>query len=98
MLTARDSFADKAAGFSKGADDYLTKPFDLRELAIRCQALAKRSDLHQSTHIKVSTLELKLSAKSVLLDGNQCALTTISFHLVFIIYFFGQFHLGFTYF
>jgi DNA-binding response OmpR family regulator len=82
MLTARDSFADKAAGFSQGADDYLTKPFDLRELALRCQALAKRSDLQQSTLIKVSTLELILSAKSVLIDGNQCALTTIGFSIL----------------
>lgn len=33
MLTARDAFEDKLKGFSKGADDYLTKPFDFRELA-----------------------------------------------------------------
>ena len=51
MLTARDSFADKAAGFKQGADDYLTKPYDLRELALRCQALARRSHLLHSTHI-----------------------------------------------
>ena len=43
MLTARDSFEDKARGFGIGADDYLTKPFDLRELALRCQALAPQT-------------------------------------------------------
>ena len=75
MLTARDSFADKAAGFKQGADDYLTKPFDLRELVLRCQALAKRFDLHQSTHLKIATLEVFLSTKSVLIEGSKCLLT-----------------------
>lgn len=37
MLTARDAFEDKEKGFGSGADDYLTKPFDLRELALRCR-------------------------------------------------------------
>lgn len=46
MLTARDAFEDKARGFKQGADDYLTKPFDLRELAMRCEALARRGQLH----------------------------------------------------
>lgn len=82
MLTARDSFADKAAGFKQGADDYLTKPFDLRELALRCQALARRSDLHQSTNITVGTLALMLSAKNALIDGKECALTTIGFNIL----------------
>ena len=39
MVTARDAFEDKAKGFGHGADDYLTKPYDLRELALRCEAL-----------------------------------------------------------
>jgi DNA-binding response OmpR family regulator len=82
MLTARDSFADKAAGFKQGADDYLTKPFDLRELVLRCQALAKRSNLHQSSNITAGTLELKLSARSALIEGKECALTSIGFSLL----------------
>lgn len=82
MLTARDSFADKAAGFKQGADDYLTKPYDLRELVLRCQALARRANLHQSTHITVGKLELKLSAKSALVEGKECQLTTIGFSIL----------------
>jgi DNA-binding response OmpR family regulator len=82
MLTARDSFADKAAGFKQGADDYLTKPYDLRELALRCQALARRPDLHQSTNITVGTLELMLSTKSALIEGEECSLTTIGFSIL----------------
>ena len=38
MLTARDAYEDKARGFRDGADDYLSKPFDLREVALRCAA------------------------------------------------------------
>src|SRR6201996_5452456 len=42
MLTAADRIDDKASGFELGADDYLTKPFDLRELVLRLRALARR--------------------------------------------------------
>jgi DNA-binding response OmpR family regulator len=82
MLTARDSFADKAAGFKQGADDYLTKPYDLRELVLRCQALARRPDLHQSTQITVGTLGLMLSTKCAQVEGQQCSLTTIGFSIL----------------
>lgn len=82
MLTARDSFADKSAGFEHGADDYLTKPYDLRELVLRCQALARRSELHQSNNITVGNLQLKLSSKSALIDGRECTLTNIGFKIL----------------
>jgi DNA-binding response OmpR family regulator len=44
MLTARTDEADKVAGFAVGADDYLTKPFSLRELAARVRAILRRMD------------------------------------------------------
>jgi DNA-binding response OmpR family regulator len=44
MLTARDSLADKVAGFDSGADDYLVKPFSLVELDVRLKALVRRSE------------------------------------------------------
>ncbi|TXH93541.1 MAG: response regulator transcription factor [Rheinheimera sp.] len=47
MLTARDPLADKTDGFNAGADDYLTKPFALAELALHCQALARRNEPQQ---------------------------------------------------
>lgn len=85
MLTARDSFADKAAGFEHGADDYLTKPYDLRELALRCKALAKRYDLHQASTITIGNLELNTSSKLALLTGIECPLTIIGFNILHIL-------------
>ena len=58
MLTARDAFEDKARGFKQGADDYLTKPFDLRELALRCEALARRKQLHVHQQLRVGPFML----------------------------------------
>ncbi|WP_225918058.1 response regulator transcription factor [Neiella holothuriorum] len=82
MLTARDSFEDKSAGFHQGADDYLTKPVDLRELVLRCQALARRSNLHQSQIIQVGPLQLDLSAQTAQRDGQSLTLTSIGFQLL----------------
>ena len=59
MLTARDAYEDKARGFHDGADDYLTKPFDLRELALRCEALARRSQLHVHQQLRVGPFMLR---------------------------------------
>lgn len=58
MLTARDAYEDKARGFHDGADDYLTKPFDLRELALRCEALARRKQLHVHQELRVGPFML----------------------------------------
>lgn len=62
MLTARDAFSDKAKGFLRGTDDYLTKPCDLRELVMRCEALGRRHQLHTDT--KVVKGELTLDTRS----------------------------------
>lgn len=53
MLTARDALHDKLDGFASGADDYLTKPFALDELWVRCMALTKRHQLNQSHTLSV---------------------------------------------
>jgi len=82
MLTARDRFDDKAAGFHHGADDYLTKPFDLRELMLRCEALARRSLLHQVQEIRVGELKLDLSTRSATRCDQPLQLTPIGFDLL----------------
>lgn len=62
MLTARDTLDDKLAGFSKGADDYLVKPFAMEELIVRTQVLAKRRS-GQISRLTVFDLVLDLNKK-----------------------------------
>lgn len=86
MLTARDSFDDKAAGFGFGADDYLTKPFDLRELALRCQALSRRRQLHQENMVTLSDnhthLMINITEKTAFRNDNKLKLTTVGFTIL----------------
>jgi len=82
MLTARDAFEDKARGFSEGADDYLTKPFDLRELALRCEALARRGHLHLDQEMRVGPLTLLLREKRALYNDAPVALTQAGFKIL----------------
>ncbi len=85
MLTARDSFEDKALGFNEGADDYLTKPYDMRELILRCEALARRQNLHQTKKIDLGELHLNLSEKTVKRQTILIKLTTIGFTILTIL-------------
>ena len=82
MLTARDRFGDKVSAFDVGADEYLTKPYDLRELALRCQVLTRRKQLFQSQRLELGPLILDMTAQSVSRDGkpvtvNRAALTIL---------------------
>ena len=82
MLTARDSFEEKAAGFRRGADDYLTKPFDLRELVLRCEALARRQSLHQPKLLYFGELQLDLRTKTAKRNDISLELTSIGFRIL----------------
>ncbi|WP_206076640.1 response regulator transcription factor [Pseudoalteromonas rubra] len=64
MLTARDTLDDKLSGFSLGADDYLTKPFALEELWVRCNALARRHLLNSEHTLRLGEGEQALSLNS----------------------------------
>lgn len=66
MLTALDSIEDKVRGFDLGADDYLPKPFDIRELVVRIQSLLRRAQFGgtPSRVLKVGDLELDMSLKT----------------------------------
>jgi DNA-binding response OmpR family regulator len=82
MLTARDAFEDKARGFNGGADDYVTKPFDLRELALRCEALARRGALHIDQVMTIGQLTLDLRERRALWRGAPLALTHTGFKIL----------------
>ncbi|AOS96744.1 putative transcriptional regulatory protein YedW [Microbulbifer aggregans] len=78
MLTARDAFDDKARGFHSGADDYLCKPFDPRELALRCRALVRRRELHRKDEIRIGTLQVRGRGREAERDGQPLRLTAIT--------------------
>ena len=85
FLTARDAVADRVSGLRAGADDYVTKPFDLDEVAARVQALLRRSGRAQqtrSTVLTVADLTLNVESHDVSRDGENITLTNTEFELL----------------
>jgi DNA-binding response OmpR family regulator len=87
MLTARTEEADKVAGFAVGADDYLTKPFSLRELVMRIKAILRRRErmLAASTQAPVEhgPLSVDPARRRVTLDGDDVSLTPLEFEILY---------------
>ena len=79
MLTAADRLDDKATGFELGADDYLTKPFELRELVLRLRALDRRRDHRRPPVREIAGLRLDPFRREVFRDGRYVALTRKQF-------------------
>src|SRR3990172_8948327 len=83
MLTARALLNDKVAGFAEGADDYLVKPFELRELDVRLQALIRRSRPgERQQHLKVGDLELDLGTLALRRSGRAVELPAMPFKIL----------------
>jgi DNA-binding response OmpR family regulator len=84
MLTALGTMEDKLTGFDSGADDYLVKPFEFRELLARIRALYKRSSEGQVSAgiLKIADLELNLDDKTVRRAGRKMELTAKEFSLL----------------
>ncbi|MGA8249057.1 MAG: response regulator transcription factor [Nocardioides sp.] len=79
MLTAADRLDDKASGFELGADDYLTKPFELQELVLRLRALDRRRAHHRPPVHEIAGLRLDPFRREVHRDGRYVALTRKQF-------------------
>jgi DNA-binding response OmpR family regulator len=86
MLTARTEEADKVAGFAVGADDYLTKPFSLRELSARVKAILRRVERieegRSSGPIELEGLTIDPQRRHVTVDGEEIALTPLEFEIL----------------
>jgi DNA-binding response OmpR family regulator len=82
MLTARDSVEDRIKGLEGGADDYLPKPFDIRELLARLKALLRRDKVHKTGIIRLADLEIDTNAHRVRRADTEIHLTPREFSLL----------------
>jgi two-component system OmpR family response regulator len=82
MLTARGALADRIAGLDSGADDYLTKPFELSELTARLRALVRREPVRRPTVLQVGGLRLDPATRNVWRDDRQVELSAKCFALL----------------
>lgn len=85
MLTARDSIEDKVSGFTAGADDYLTKPFSLQELEVRCLALSRRHLLQTSDVLTIGPLAIDRQRKQVSRDNKPLELHAMGVRIITIL-------------
>lgn len=82
MLTARDSIDDRVKGLEGGADDYLPKPFDVRELTARVRALLRRDAVHRTGKIEIDDLHIDTNAKTTERGGIPIKLTPREYSLL----------------
>ncbi|HEX6963728.1 MAG TPA: response regulator transcription factor [Lacipirellula sp.] len=82
VLTARDAPTDKVANLNLGADDYLTKPFDLDELIARVRALIRRSTNHPAPVLRAGDIELDTSARVVRKQGQHVDLAVKEYSIL----------------
>ena len=82
MLTARIGIEERVASLDGGADDYLTKPFDLRELQARCRALHRRAPAVRDPLIEFGSLVIDLAGKTLTCNGQAVTLTRREFSVL----------------
>lgn len=83
MVTARDTFPDKKRGFELGADDYMTKPVDMEELALRVKALLRRSKISSEKQITLGNVILDYESLEVRTSGETLELPKKEFYLLY---------------
>ena len=82
MLTAKDGEYDKVRGFDLGADDYISKPFRLRELMARIKTVLRRSKGAATEEIRISGLTVRMKEGKVLKNGQEVILTALEYKLL----------------
>jgi DNA-binding response OmpR family regulator len=82
MVTARGDDADKIVGLELGADDYIAKPFNPRELLARVRAVLRRAEPAESGRFQSGTLVIDYAAREVLVDGKRQMLTAHEYELL----------------
>jgi two-component system, OmpR family, phosphate regulon response regulator OmpR len=82
MLTARGDAADRIVGLEMGADDYLPKPFEPRELLARLRAILRRNVSRNPSMLRFGRLEIDRDARVVRIDGAERSLTAYQFDLL----------------
>ena len=83
IISARDDESDRVLGLELGADDYLTKPFGMRELIARIRAVTRRTEVQKSDRVlKVGDLELDIRTRHTQRNGKRIDLTTKEFNLL----------------
>ena len=82
ILTARDRWSDKVAGFDAGADDYVVKPFQMEEVLARMRALLRRSAGHATSELTCGPMVLDTKTARVTVNGTAIKLTSLEFRLL----------------
>ncbi len=82
VVSARDAVGDRVAGLNLGADDYLTKPFDLDELVARMHAVARRAHGRASAELHLGRLTMRPLRREALLDGQPVSLSMREYDLL----------------
>lgn len=82
ILTARDRWSEKVSGFDAGADDYVTKPFQIEEVLARIRALIRRAAGHSSGELECGGLQINSGSGRVTVDGDPIKLTAQEFRLL----------------
>jgi two-component system OmpR family response regulator len=82
ILTARDRWSDKVAGFDAGADDYVAKPFHMEEVLARVRALLRRSAGHATSELTCGPVSLDTKSARVIVNGSAVKLTSLEFRLL----------------
>ncbi|MBL9011771.1 MAG: response regulator transcription factor [Alphaproteobacteria bacterium] len=82
ILTARDRWSDKVAGFDAGADDYVTKPFYTEEVLARIRALLRRAAGHASSELECGPVRIDTRAAKVTVNGAVVKLTSLEYRLL----------------